>query len=516
MAPPQPLALCPAQKHALDGLLEALPIGNVLVLYGETGMGKTTVLREFHRRAGGVFLTIKDFVDAMQHRHPLALEECFEQLLLKELQANDIVILDDFQLIECVAGGCSGAYPRRGFLDAPLTSLAAYVVESEKKLVLGHDGSPSTPIYQRTFFSGIGEFKVEDYAALCRAYLDSAVELLDFKKIHRFAPKLNAHQLRATCLWLRGHSEWEQQATEAFIEFLRSKHLVSNVDLGEVQPVDLRDLKGVDDVLERLEASIVLPLENDALATELELKPKRGVLLVGPPGTGKTTVGRALAHRLRSKFFLLDGTMISGTGDFYNRVHRLFEAAKQNAPSILFIDDTDAIFESGEELGLYRYLLTMLDGLESESAGRICVMMTAMDVGNLPPALVRSGRIELWLEMSLPNEEARDAILREHLKRLPASVGQVDVPPLVVATDGFTGADLKRLVEDGKGLFAYDKARGLPLRPPTDYFLAAVEAVRSNREKYAAADARARQQRPTRPSFFDAALSRAFAAMSEA
>src|SRR6185295_9430975 len=119
-------------------------------------------------------------------------------------------------------------------------------------------------------------------------------------------------------------------------------------------------------------------LENDELATELNLRPKRGVLLVGPPGTGKTTIGRALAHRLKSKFFLIDGTYISGTNQFYNRVHQVFEEAKHNAPSIIFLDDSDVIFESGEELGLYRYLLTMLDGLESESAGQVCVMMTAM------------------------------------------------------------------------------------------------------------------------------------------
>src|SRR5438128_7592721 len=132
--------------------------------------------------------------------------------------------------------------------------------------------------------------------------------------------------------------------------------MASNVDLQEVQQVDLRDLKGLDDVLEALEANVVLPLEDTETAEELDLKPKRGVLLVGPPGTGKTTVGRALAHRLKSKFFLVDGTFISGTGAFYGRIHWVFESAKQNAPSIIFIDDSDAIFESGEELGLYRYL----------------------------------------------------------------------------------------------------------------------------------------------------------------
>ena len=182
----------------------------------------------------------------------------------------------------------------------------------------------------------------------------------------------------------------------------------------------------MDDVIAGLEANIVLPLENDELATELSLKPKRGVLLAGPPGTGKTTIGRALAHRLKSKFFLIDGTFISGTDHFYGRVHHVFEEAKRNAPSIIFIDDSDVIFESGEELGLYRYLLTMLDGLESETAGRVCVMMTAMDVSNLPPALVRSGRVELWLQTRLPDSEARANLMRKHLAGLPP-IGVVDL-----------------------------------------------------------------------------------------
>src|SRR5205085_8166264 len=128
----------------------------------------------------------------------------------------------------------------------------------------------------------------------------------------------------------------------------------SNVELGEVEAVDLADLKGIDDVIESLEANIIMPLENDKLAERLNIKPKRGVLLAGPPGTGKTSIGRALAHRLRSKFFLIDGTFVSGTPQFYARVHQVFEAAKNNAPCIVFIDDSDVIFESGEEMGLYR------------------------------------------------------------------------------------------------------------------------------------------------------------------
>jgi transitional endoplasmic reticulum ATPase len=169
----------------------------------------------------------------------------------------------------------------------------------------------------------------------------------------------------------------------------------------------------------------------------------------------------------------------------------VFEAAKDNAPSVIFIDDADTIFEDGEERGLYRYLLTMLDGLESESAGRICVMMTAMNVGNLPPALTRSGRVELWLEMKLPDAEARAIILTQRIAELPDELRNVDMGALSLATEGFTGADLKRLVDDGKALYVYDKSKRLDLKPTTDYFLKAVEGVRENKQRFAEAEAQA-------------------------
>ncbi|RYX84422.1 26S protease regulatory subunit [bacterium] len=489
------LILSPSQHHALEGLELIYQLGNIGVLSSDIGCGRSTVLKALQERVGGQLLTMADFFEILTQGHPLALEENFARLVGEALQNHDCVIVDDLHLLNGVVGSCNHFYQRRALLDLPLTTLSAYAIQQGKKLFFGCASGTPQPIQQRCYHFGIADFAPADYEHICQAYLDSTVtQQLDFNKIHRFAPKLNAHQIKGACVWLRAESQIPL-TTERFIDYLRSQRMTSNVALSEVRQVDLGDLKGIDDIIACLEANIVLPLENDELASEFNLSPKRGVLLAGPPGTGKTTVGRALAHRLKGKFFLIDGTFIAGTQNFYGRIQEVFEAAKVNAPSVIFIDDGDAIFEGGEEQALYRYLLTMLDGLESESVGRVCVMMTAMNVGDLPPALVRSGRIELWLETRLPDEGARTAILEANIARLPSTIGEVDVSALACATEGLTGADLNRLCEDGKLLFAYDKSLHRPERPATDYFLQAIETVNTNKQRYATIEAATRRQK---------------------
>jgi ATP-dependent 26S proteasome regulatory subunit len=156
----------------------------------------------------------------------------------------------------------------------------------------------------------------------------------------------------------------------------------------------------------------------------------------------------------------------------------------------------------------------MLDGLESESAGRICVMMTAMNVANLPPALTRSGRVELWLEMKSPDAEARGVILSQRIGELPEELRSVDMAGLTSATEGFTGADLKRLIEDGKAIYAYDKAKRLDLKSPTDYFLQAVKGVRENKQRFAEAEAHA-ALKPKLPMDINSFMMRSFVAGGE-
>jgi SpoVK/Ycf46/Vps4 family AAA+-type ATPase len=291
--------------------------------------------------------------------------------------------------------------------------------------------------------------------------------------------------------WWRHHTP---HSTDDFIEVLRAQRLGSNVDLGEVQNVRLEDLVGVDDAVQTLLRTIVLPHEDEALAEELGLRAKRGVLLYGPPGTGKTTVGRALAHRMRGKFFLIDGTFIAGTDDFYNKVQQVFEAAKENSPSVIFVDDADAIFENRSERGLYRYLLTMIDGLESESSSQVTVILTAMNLGDLPEALVRSGRVELWLEMRLPDADARRILLARECAAFPEPLRGPIPERVIEATDGLTGADLKGCAADAKSLYAAGRKAGQPAKDLGSYLLEAAATIRVYRKKHQEALTQSRQR----------------------
>jgi transitional endoplasmic reticulum ATPase len=472
------LKLSPSQQAAAGGVLEGLAAGDVVVLRGDAGLGKTTLLRAVEARLGGALLGMNQFMEKLPWQS--GIEETFQQLIGEALLQHDLVIFDDLHLILNVVEGCN--YPRMHLLDAAFVALLSDARANGKKILFSVSDDIPPAVRRRAYTWRIASFEAEDYKCICSAYLGStATDAIDYERIHRFAPALDAHQLKNASLWLQREG---RAGTDRFLDYLREQDLVGNVALEEVDNVDWKDLKGVDEVIEALEAKIALPFENDALAREWNLKPKRGVLLAGPPGTGKTTVGRALAHRLKSKFFLIDGTMVAGRWDFYDKIHDVFEAAKRNAPSIIFIDDADVLFESKEEHGLCRYLLTMMDGLESASAERVCVILTAMEPANLPAAVLRSGRVELWLEMRLPDQEARSSILHEKLRKLPPPLGEADWAALASASHGLTGADLKSVFEDGKLLFASDKARGRPMRPVEEYFLDAIAEVRRNRKSY--------------------------------
>ena len=229
--------LCPAQQSALESLLKGLPIGSIFRLTGGVGRGKTTVLKEVHKQTGGVLLGAKDYVNASGSKHPMALEETFFHLVWEALKAHPVVILDDLHLMDLFSGGCH-FYPRSGYFNTVITGLCSYALEADRKLIFSTTSHLAEAAAQRSYSFGIDKFKVEDYAALAGGWLGKKTGKLDFAKIFRFAPKLNAHQLKAACQWLADHPALN---LEVFLDYLRSQRLASNVDLEEIGRASCRE-----------------------------------------------------------------------------------------------------------------------------------------------------------------------------------------------------------------------------------------------------------------------------------
>lgn len=477
------ITLSPSQRAARAEAVAHLERGPLAAVAARAGTGRTSILRSVAAELGAPVVTIADVLDASAAKHPLRVEESLLESILRPLATHSLVVVDDAHLIGEIFERCHFS-ARPSLLELVSDALLAALERGDKRVLLGVRKHAPARLHPRCLYSTMGRFTAEDLRFLLDELLGERAARVDEHRVHRFVPRLDGHQLRfvARRLALDG-----RPTTEEFLEFLERHALASNVDTGAVEQVRFEDLHGVDDVKKSLDVDVIIPLENPELSERLRLEAKRGVLLYGPPGTGKTSIGRALAHRLRSKFFLIDGTIISGTRDFFQRIHHIFEAAKENAPSVLFVDDSDLLFEDSDETGLYRYLLTMLDGLESDGPSRVTVVLTAMNIGSMPPALVRSGRVELWLKLDVPNVAARTAILGDRLARCAEPIRGADAAALAERCEGLTGADLKRIVGDASNLHGYDVAREIPSRDATTYFTEALDRLERGRAQMAAA-----------------------------
>jgi hypothetical protein len=146
--------LCPAQQRVFESLTAGLQVGSILRVRGGAGRGKTTILRELHRRIGGAFLNLKDFVEASTGSHPLALEETLYCLLFDALKSQPVVIMDDVHLLDLYSSGCH-FYPRSGYFNSIMMALCTYTLESGKKLILGTRQNLAEAAEQRSYSFGI-------------------------------------------------------------------------------------------------------------------------------------------------------------------------------------------------------------------------------------------------------------------------------------------------------------------------------------------------------------------------
>lgn len=476
--------LTPVQQRALDKLETLTRVAPLLGLGGPDGSGLSTILRAFSRRHGGRIITLKEMAAATLLSDARLSDSVVAEYLEHVLEDHDLILLDDTWDLGNAAFAAVRGDPNQSMGGAAFGHLYSRIKQSGKRLVF----ASGYGVANARGISGVDldAFTADDYAVIASNLLGAdRTRGIDFKLVFRYASLLNGHELRTACQLV---SHLDAPDTEAFVDALEKHVLASNIRVQEVEALTFDSLPGAEHITSKLETHVVLPLEHRKLAQELDLKPKRGVLLYGPPGTGKTSIGRALAHRMKGKFFLIDGSIVTEPpGPFFAKLAQVIREAKESAPSVLFIDDADVLFDIVHISGLARYLLTLLDGLQSESASHICVMMTAMDVRKVPEALLRSGRVELWLETRAPVGADRGRVLQRWLGKDMPGYDEVDYAALSEVTEGFTPADLRRITGDAKCLYAADHLRGKPVRGAHGYLAQAVDNLIATRERMAEA-----------------------------
>ncbi|QWC57201.1 CDC48 family AAA ATPase [Erythrobacter sp. 3-20A1M] len=217
--------------------------------------------------------------------------------------------------------------------------------------------------------------------------------------------------------------------------------------------VNYDDVGGIDETIQQLREMVELPLRYPELFTRLGVDPPKGVLLHGPPGTGKTRLAQAVANESDAEFSIINGPEImgSGYGESEKRLREVFEKASQNAPAIIFIDEIDSIAPkrdqvTGEaEKRLVAQLLTLMDGLEARA--NVVVIAATNRPDAIDEALRRPGRFDREIVIGVPDENGRREILAIHTRGMPLG-DRVDLKELAKVTHGFVGADLAALARE--------------------------------------------------------------------
>ncbi len=218
-------------------------------------------------------------------------------------------------------------------------------------------------------------------------------------------------------------------------------------------PLSYEDIGGLKRELHRIREIVELPLRYPEVFERLGIDPPKGVLLQGPPGCGKTLIARAVAHETDARFFTVNGPEIIHKfyGESEAHLRKIFYEAAKHAPSIIFIDEIDAIAPQRErvvgdvEKRVVAQLLALLDGLDRR---KNVIVLAATNLPNaLDPALRRPGRFDREIAISIPDRDGRKEILEIHSRGMPLA-SDVDMPHLAAITHGFVGADLEALCRE--------------------------------------------------------------------
>ena len=258
------------------------------------------------------------------------------------------------------------------------------------------------------------------------------------------------------------------QQTFSIVNVLPSEKdpLISGMEVEEKPDVSYGQIGGLEEQVVEIKETVELPLKKPELFANIGIEPPKGVLLYGPPGTGKTLLAKAVASETNATFIKIVASEFvkKYIGEGARLVRGVFELAKEKAPSIIFIDEIDAIAAkrlksstSGdrEVQRTLMQLLAEMDGFEARGDVGIVAATNRPDI--LDPALLRPGRFDRFIEVPIPNEDGRMEILKIHTRNMSLEE-EVDIRLVASLTEGASGADLKAICTEA-GMFAIREER---------------------------------------------------------
>ena len=220
-----------------------------------------------------------------------------------------------------------------------------------------------------------------------------------------------------------------------------------------IPEINYEDIGGLSEEIKKIREMVEIPLKHPEIFEKLGIEPPKGVLLHGPPGTGKTLLAKAVANESEANFILLNGPEIMSKfyGESEKKIRDIFEEAEKSAPTIIFIDEIDAIAPKREDVTgeverrVVSQLLTMMDGLKSR--GKVIVIGATNRVNSIDQALRRPGRFDREIVINVPGKEGRLSILKIHSRGMPLTK-DVKLEEIASITHGFVGADLEALCKE--------------------------------------------------------------------
>lgn len=462
--------MLPSQQEIYDNLTQLSKKFAILILRGESGSGKHFILQHFFKRKhiNLINFSICDLCRDSSHQISsqdlVAYFDSLTKKALERLQENKPTPDKASDCLRKKKSKKAYIYIRRLDLLHDILSDYGMRLRNLTKLVIMR-WLEYLPKHIHVIITSSVSIKIDNVSSWTLELSPTPADIGCLLRSHHLSSEDQARILKLTKIPVLSHvfeslkyaraliPSKPSDSSESFFSLYKKAYIKlsgSNLDPDRdvPHPQEKFDLVGMEKILEEIRTSIIYPIELNHPSVSV----KKGIVLCGPSGTGKTTIGRWLAHQLKGKLYLLGGEIGRGSV-FLDAFNDIMERARYTSPSVVFIDDVDSLFTSDE---LYRGFLTILDGLNNKRRTNVCVIVTCMDISRLPASLLRGGRLELCIFTQLPTAEHLAHLLengfQKIIKVIKEITGEISISPS--NSFSFDSADFSLLTLNKKDIEA--------------------------------------------------------------